>query len=148
MQIDSLPQIFVTNNPYICLGDSIDLHATGNLNNILWGTGETSQFIFVTPSQTTLYSVSGSNTCGTASQNIIVTVYTPPTAITSDAVLIQGESAQLNASGGSLYSWYPSTGLSCTDCSSPTLTITEDQSYMLIVTDTNGCRTLLMFLLK
>ncbi len=139
IQVDSLPLIIVTNNPYICLGDSIDLHATGNLTNIVWGTGETSQFIFVTPTQTTLYSVSGSNTCGATSQNIIVTVNTPPTATASSAVLIQGESTQLNASGGTIYSWYPDNGLSCSDCSSPNITITQDQSYSVIVTDKNGC---------
>lgn len=139
IQIDSLPLIIVTNNPYICLGDSIDLHATGNLNNIVWGTGETSQYIFVKPTQTTLYDVSGSNTCGSATQNIIVTVYTLPTAIASDAVLIQGESTQLNASGGTIYSWYPDNGLSCSDCSNPNITISQDQFYSVIVTDANGC---------
>lgn len=139
IQIDSLPLIFVTNNPYICLGDSIDLHATGNLNNIVWGTGETNEYIFVKPTQTTLYTVSGSNTCGSATQNIIVTVHTPPTAIASDAVLIQGESTQLNAFGGNNYYWYPDNGLSCSDCSNPTIAITQDQHYSVIVTDTNGC---------
>jgi len=139
IQIDSLPQIFVTNNPYICLGDSIDLHATGNLNNIVWGTGETNQYIFVKPTQTTLFTVNGSNSCGSATQNIIVTVHTPPNAIAFDAVLIQGESAQLNASGGSSYYWYPDYGLSCSDCSNPNIEITQDQYYSVIVTDTNGC---------
>lgn len=139
VQIDSLPLIIVTNNPYICLGDSIDLHATGNLNNIVWETGETSQYIFVKPTQTTLYNVSGSNTCGAATQNIIVTVNIPPTAIASDALLILGESTQLNASGGTIYSWYPNNGLSCTNCSNPTIEITQDQFYSVIVTDVNGC---------
>ena len=86
-----------------------------------------------------MYDVSGSNTCGSATQNIVVTVNTPPTATASNAVLIQGESAQLNASGGTIYFWYPDNGLSCSSCSNPNITITQDQFYSVIVTDGNGC---------
>ena len=141
MKIDSLPVLFVSNNPYICLGDSVMLAATGNVNNYIWGTGATSQMIFVTPVETTLYLVSASNTCGAASQNILVTVNTPPIASAGgNATLVQGENTQLHATGGSMYSWYPENGLSCSDCSDPITTITEDQYYSVIVTDIHGCK--------
>lgn len=139
IQIDTLPILIVTNNPYICLGDSAVLHATGNVQHILWSTGEIGQFIYVSPPETTLYSVDASNTCGNSTNNILVTINMLPTAIANDAILFLGENPQLHAEGGIYYSWFPDYGLSCTDCSDPIVSITEDQSYFVIVTDENGC---------
>ncbi len=140
LQIDSLPLIFVSNNPDICLGDSVDLHASGNLNSIVWSTGEATGFIWVQPTQTTLYDVSGQNTCGSAYQNILVEVHLPPIANAgSSAVLIEGESTPLHSEGGIAYAWFPQEGLSCSNCSDPMLTISQDQQYIVIVTDEFGC---------
>ncbi len=35
--------------------------------------------------------------------------------------------------------WSPSTGLSCDDCTSPTISILEDQTYTITVIDKDGC---------
>ncbi|HEY0030448.1 MAG TPA: gliding motility-associated C-terminal domain-containing protein [Bacteroidia bacterium] len=140
IKIDSLPVLFVTNNPSICLGDSIDLYATGNVNSTIWGSGETSQTIKVSPMVTTLYTVTAGNTCGSVAQNVLVKVNLPPVANAGGSIIsILGESTPLHAEGGNYYIWYPAIGLDCSNCQNPLLTITADQSYTITVTDTNGC---------
>ena len=37
--------------------------------------------------------------------------------------------------------WSPDTGLSCIDCTNPTLTAIENQIYSVTIVDTNGCET-------
>ncbi|MCE3280071.1 MAG: hypothetical protein K0S44_2262 [Bacteroidetes bacterium] len=140
IKIYSQPYIAVTSNPDICFGDSVDLYAYGNLNYILWSTGNTTHTINVSPLETTLYLVNGGNVCGTVNQNILVTVNTPPVAIALDAILINGESTSIHAEGGSSYLWFPLNGLSCSDCQDPDVSITNGQSYSVIVTDDRGCK--------
>jgi hypothetical protein len=42
----------------------------------------------------------------------------------------------------SSYDWSPKSGLSCTDCPSPTLTLKESTKYTLTVRDSSGCNTI------
>lgn len=140
IHVDSIPYIIVTNNPTLCYGDSIVLFATGNASVTTWSTGATGQFIEVSPTATTLYWVSSYNVCGSTMQNIYVIVNPLPVVSNAgDVILVAGETIQLEPGGGITYSWHPSSGLSCTDCFNPYLTLTEDQTYYLTVTDSNGC---------
>jgi gliding motility-associated-like protein len=140
INVDSLPQIIITNNPTICIGDTALLTAGGNVYNASWSTGATGSSIEVWPLLTTLYMVSASNVCGTAVQNVIVHVNALPVIyMTGPNPLIVGESGFLNASGGLSYSWYPSTGLSCTSCPDPSVTTGVDMMYYCTVTDSNQC---------
>lgn len=45
----------------------------------------------------------------------------------------------LNGAGGTTYTWSPSTGLSCSNCANPSVTITGETTFYLTVTDANGC---------
>jgi PKD repeat protein len=62
-----------------------------------------------------------------------------------DSSVCIGASIQLGGipsatgSGVITYSWSPATGLSCTNCANPTLTITSTQTYTLTITDGLGC---------
>ncbi|HRH39749.1 MAG TPA: gliding motility-associated C-terminal domain-containing protein, partial [Flavobacteriales bacterium] len=56
-----------------------------------------------------------------------------------DTVLTGGESTTLFASGGGTYVWSPATGLSCTNCQSPTASPTDTTVYCVVVTDVNQC---------
>jgi hypothetical protein len=42
----------------------------------------------------------------------------------------------------SSYDWSPKSGLSCTDCPSPTVTLKESTKYTLTVRDSSGCNTI------
>jgi gliding motility-associated-like protein len=53
--------------------------------------------------------------------------------------ITQGDSVQLIASGAVTYTWTPTTGLSCTDCSNPYAAPAVTTTYMVTGTDANGC---------
>jgi hypothetical protein len=57
----------------------------------------------------------------------------------ADVTLTQGDSTQLQATGGSTYYWQPSTGLSCTTCSNPFVKPAATTTYTITVSDTLGC---------
>jgi gliding motility-associated-like protein len=51
---------------------------------------------------------------------------------------------QLNAkaigdSGPFIYNWFPTSGLSCTNCPNPVATVTSSIKYYVTITDTGGC---------
>lgn len=57
----------------ICAGESILLTASGG-ENYVWSTGETTQTIEVTPTETTTYTVTVSNQFGSATDDVIISV--------------------------------------------------------------------------
>jgi len=50
-----------------------------------------------------------------------------------------GTSVQLTATGGTNYSWTPSSTLSCSNCPNPIASPTTTTIYYLSATDDNGC---------
>lgn len=69
-----------------------------------------------------------------------ITVYTPPAANAGvDEDLCAGATAQLQASGGTSYQWFPATGLSDPDIAAPMATPATSTSYTVLVTDAHGC---------
>ena len=123
-------------NQQICPGDSAILNATGG-SSYQWDQGATTQQIIVYPNVTTIYTVtvsSGSNCTG--SDQVEVTVLSPPLADagTNENICI-GDSVVLNASGGTNYFWSPGNILSQQFSVAPIANTT----YNVIVTDANGC---------
>jgi gliding motility-associated-like protein len=57
----------------------------------------------------------------------------------ASAVLDQGQSVMLSASGATSYSWSPATDLSCADCSSPLASPTQTTTYTVTGSDASGC---------
>ena len=58
----------------------------------------------------------------------------------SDVAICIGKDVQLNASGGTVYNWNPSVGLSNPNISNPLTNPTSTTTYTVLVTDTNGCK--------
>ncbi len=56
-----------------------------------------------------------------------------------DVAVCTGQGVQLNASGGTVYSWTPATGLSATNIPDPVASPTTVTQYIVTVTDANGC---------
>lgn len=66
----------------------------------------------------------------------------PPVDAGPDQDICLGETTSLNATtagAGAVYSWSPSTGLSCTSCQSPDVTVTTNQIYTVTATFPSGC---------
>lgn len=125
----------------ICLGGSLQLHASGG-NRYAWtpSTGLSCTDCpepVATPTTTTTYYVTASS--GTSARCVAVdsvTVVVLPKLIpqVSPAPKIcSGDSALISASGGETYHWEPAEGLSCTDCASPFAHPTTTTTYYVTI---------------
>ncbi len=54
--------------------------------------------------------------------------------ISQDVAACPGAPFVLEASGGSLYNWFPTDGLSCTDCPNPTVVVNGPMTYQVEIT--------------
>ena len=123
----------------ICKGNGVTISATGG-GNYLWSTGEATASISVTPSGTTIYSVIVSQSGCADSDTIVVNVNDPPVVDAGANVNIHiGSSTTLSTTGTGSYSWFPSSGLNCTDCQNPNANPDSSTTYYVTVTDANGC---------
>jgi gliding motility-associated-like protein len=62
--------------------------------------------------------------------------------VSADTALCPGEPAQLFASGGEVYQWFPADGLSCTYCPNPIATITGPMTYSVAINSVCNADTL------
>jgi gliding motility-associated-like protein len=130
----------------ICPGSSTNLSATGGIT-YAWSPalGLSSTTIsnpVADPTITTSYIVTVTNASGcTDADTVVVTVLLPVIANAgSDTTLcFGGGSAQLHASGGTIYAWSPATGLSNANISNPLATPASTATYIVTVTNANGC---------
>ncbi|MBK8443328.1 MAG: hypothetical protein IPL35_07920 [Sphingobacteriales bacterium] len=124
----------------ICTGGSTQLNASGG-TSYSWSpsTGLSNANIAnptATPSSTTTYTVTVSNGTCTDTDQVTVTIGNSVTANAgSDVSICTGGSTQLNASGGTSYSWSPSTGLSNANIANPTATPSSTTTYTVTVSN-------------
>jgi gliding motility-associated-like protein len=102
--------------------------------------GETTQNISNIVGGSYSVTVSDASGCSTTSTFEVEVVGSLPVSVNpSSATIEQGDTVQLTASGGLIYTWSPTTNLSCVSCdtllASPSVTTT----YEVTVTDANGC---------
>ncbi len=130
----------------VCSGYTTSLSGSANVSNVSWSP---STFLsctnclnptVISPTATTTYTLTGTGALGCTDEDVVTINVTPnPTAGAGDDHLIcEGESVQLQATGGTTYSWFPSTGLSCTTCANPVSTPTATITYTLTAY-ANGC---------
>ncbi|MGE0562119.1 MAG: gliding motility-associated C-terminal domain-containing protein [Flavobacteriales bacterium] len=139
----------VGNDTSICMGNSLNLigNTLGSVTGVQW---------LELPSMTVLSNTNNvtvsSGTSGTvcyvftafgvcnSSDTICVTYNPQPIANAGiDITIVEGNSTQLNASGGGTYVWTPSIGLSDTTISSPIANPVTTTTYYLTVTSADGC---------
>jgi hypothetical protein len=90
---------------------------------------------------TSFYCAVTSSTCGTvntSTKNITVNPL-PNASAGRDTAICKGSSTTLHASGGTTYSWSPSTGLSSTSIYNPVASPTNTTAYLVTVTNSSGC---------
>ncbi len=103
--VNALPVANAGEDVSVCFGNSITLTASGG-STYLWSTGETTQSITVSPSETTIYSVEVFENNCSSSDEVLVTVSELPIINAGEDVTINlGESTTLTASGGDTYLW-------------------------------------------
>ena len=138
------------NDQRVCLNDSVQLNGSGGLN-YQWSpaltlSSGTISNPFARPKQTTIYNlfVADANGCRSLAADVVTVTVIPPVNpnITNDTYVTPGQTLQLHSEGGANYSWSPSSGLNNPFISDPIATITQDITYTVTVTTTDGCKSM------
>lgn len=148
--VHPLPSIGAGNLDSVCIGNSVQLNATGatsyrwNYSPTLSDSVISNPFAF--PTTTTTYYVRGTDIFGcSADDSITVLVYLPPITdvLPNTPYICFGSSIQLNASGGVRYHWTQNnTTLSDTTVSNPLATPQDTTVYHVVITNVHNCSTL------
>lgn len=128
----------------ICPGDNVQLTGTGG-GSYSWSpaTGLNNPNIanpIASPTTNTTYTltVTALNGC-TDEATATINIYNVTANAGADVDLCEGESAQLNATGGTIYSWSPSTGLSNPNIANPVASPANTTTYVVTVQNAAGC---------
>ncbi|MBS1600317.1 MAG: PKD domain-containing protein [Bacteroidetes bacterium] len=133
----------------VCLGQSTQLSASGT-DVYRWSpvAGLNNPNIanpIATPSTSTNYQVIGSDSkfCFSDTQYVQISVFNYPTInVGPDVTIAVGSSYQIPGSGSPdivSINWFPTTGLSCTNCLSPLATPKNTTTYISTVTNNGTC---------
>lgn len=143
--VNPLPTVNVGGNRSICLGDTVQLNATGaqtySWSPATWLSCSNCANPNAYPTDTIKYTITGidSNGCkDTAQINIDVKPNPIVTVSPKHQLICEGDSVQLQAAGGNTYTWTPTTGLSCTGCDNPVAKPTNSANYV-VTGFVNGC---------
>jgi gliding motility-associated-like protein len=104
--VNPVPTLTVTSND-ICAGQTSTLTVSG-ANTYTWSNGSNNSTQTVSPSATTIYTVSGTNGFGcvnTAVAGTTVNVNSVPNVTVNAANICAGQTATLTATGANTYSW-------------------------------------------
>jgi gliding motility-associated-like protein len=133
----------------ICRTDPVILQLTSDALHWLWTETPANNTLndptlknpTARPLVTTTYHVVGNIGKCTADDDITVTPIPYPAANAGpDNTICFGQSAQLNASGGSIYSWSPAAFLTATNIPNPqSIKPTDNVRYIVTVRDVLGC---------
>lgn len=146
VNVKSFVTLFAGSDTTICTTDSVTLQLTSDALYYLWtpATGlnnPTLQNPKAAPLVTTTYHVVGSIGNCIAQDDITITPVPYPAANAgADQTICLGQTAQLNASGGSIYSWSPAAFLSATNIPNPvSVNPIDNVRYIVTVRDVLGC---------
>jgi hypothetical protein len=108
------PVISVSGPPTVCAGTPAQLTATG-ANSYAWSNSMGGASIFVSPTSSTCYTVTGSNSGCSATATICLSVIASPTITASGSgAVCLGSSITFSAFGGTSYTWTPGTSTGAT----------------------------------
>lgn len=147
VSIKPAPQVNAGADIVICEGEQANLHATGG-ESYIWAaangiTDTHSASPLVSPSQTTLYTVSASNGVCMISDEVKVTVVRKSVADAGkDKKVLRGDGVIINGSisePGATYYWTPAIYLDDATKLNPFCTPVDNITYTLHVTSAGGC---------
>ncbi len=96
------PFVTAMDDTSICEGESIELTVTGFNGTIEWNVPDP----VVTPSIETTYTVTATNICGVAEDNVVIGVDTHPSlTVMDDIEICQGEDVELSAESDGTVTW-------------------------------------------
>ncbi len=131
----------IPNDPILCLGDSIQLLASGATtynwlpNTYMSQNNVSNPFVF--PVSNTTYTVTGTDASGcSGTQTVSIQVLVDPqlTLSKSGDIECNQHTIQLNASGAAFYTWQPATGVSNANISNPLATLNQTTTFTVTAT--------------
>ncbi|MFK8045398.1 MAG: T9SS type A sorting domain-containing protein [Crocinitomicaceae bacterium] len=144
--VSSLPNVDAGLDTVVCLFESIELNASGAIS-YQWNaspslTGNNLSNPIVQPITPTTYTVTGTGINGcSATDNVLVTINSLPNIDAgNDLFVCQGDSTQLNVTGGITYIWNFDVTLSDLNISNPFAKPVATSTYSVTGTDANGCK--------
>ena len=135
VSVQATLSLSIVGTTIVCEGESYTLTSTG-ANTYTWSTGATGNAIIITPSTSTVYSVSGGggNCLGSATHSVSFNPKPNVSAYSSSSLICAEETVTLFANGATTYTW--SNGVSGDLITiNPTLT----SNYSVVGTDLNSC---------
>ena len=140
--IQSAPAVTITtpgNVFSVCAGDSLQLQVSGTFSGYQWSTQETTPSIYVKSSGS--YSVDvTSGSCVLTAAITVDSLASPVVTATADpAVINEGGSSQLLATGLTTFLWDPATSLNNPALANPVARPAGTTVYTVQGTDDNGC---------
>ncbi len=134
--------IAYSTKPAICVGESVTLMAAGNANSYVWTNLQNGPSTTVSPTVTTVYTVTGSNAYGCSSIGVQTVIVNPLPNVTvsssdNDNTICAGDQVQLTGVGASSYQWAATTMY----LQGPVAAVSPMSSivYTVTGTDINGC---------
>ncbi len=146
VQVSEGPELEAGPDEQICKGDSVQLEASGGRDH-QWTPDDglsdpADSMTWAFPADTTRYRVTSMDSNGCMSADSLWVVVNPlPNVNAGQDIedLCRGDSVQLQASGGTNYTWRPATGLSDSSVADPTAFPDTTRGYRVHATDSNGC---------
>ncbi len=130
----------------VCIGNTVSFHATGALNYQWWPTGSLNQTngsnATVTPTQSTTYTVEGTNLQGCSSRDSVnIDVYNNISLYThsTNTNVCLGDSVRLSGHGTSHYYWIVNGNNVAIDTNILTFYPTKNTNIRLVGVDDFGC---------
>ncbi|MGI8581538.1 MAG: PKD domain-containing protein [Chitinophagaceae bacterium] len=153
IKIVASPKIGIISNTGVCIPATITFTGqvltpdTSSLNwNWNFGNGKISnqqnpqpQFYLGAGSYTAKAIATNSSGCEDSATKIIQTYPLPALRTNFDSVLCLGQSINLSVTGAISYNWFPSTGLSCSNCANPVAKPDSNIQYVVKGISINGC---------
>ncbi len=137
--VHSNPIVNLGPDTTICDGNSMSISLDSTAGSYLWNFGSSSSSTTMNSSGAYSVTITDNNGCqGSDTVNILVTPL-PEIQITADTFVCEGSSLQLNAAGGTQYSWSSSHQLSNPNVSNPLASPTSPTTFWVTVETSSGC---------
>ncbi|MEZ4827357.1 MAG: hypothetical protein R3C61_13920 [Bacteroidia bacterium] len=143
--VNPLPNADAGNDQPLCIGDSVNLSASGgisyfwNLSPSLIGNTVSDPLVFPTDTTSYIVTVTDANGCVKKDTTTVFVNLLPVVDAGNDTAKCGNTGIQLSASGGVNYAWSPALGLDDPNVFNPVANPDSSGMYFVAVTDTNGC---------